>query len=472
MPPLEKPPENIKDINFSNGYYQFKINEGSDNIYFEPFNMDIVLEYMVGIEIRFIVHNGCCIKYYVNGTSRDQDVWIDDLYSMFVYLVQEADPRIKLDGLKFMDYELSENIDIEYLNKFKKYKQVISQKGGTYKPYIDKNLSLFFYKTIENYYVANLPIYKVKQNKILKKYGSETFEQIVIASTFDLISFDKIYFNELAEKILSNKVCDGNLNINMSVFPNIDFNQTIKKVYLTDVIDEKSTRNIVICNKDMFGLYDINNLVSIYNSSPDVIGDIKDYDKIFKNYGQVKIPLSITGGNIKSEKKIIFDQVTINKLKKIDKTYSESQEDLSKIYKYSQKLLKETDFCFKYSFNGKEFCSVKEILNFGIFNGTIDYLGNIKFVKPYYLDNPIFYDKRYFALKNEDGVIILEPAKSNLIYFGNKLVVKEGTIRLINYKNTNEKVYLSLIDPIQKQNINKESFLYKLLNVVNDKSNL
>ena len=43
--------------------------------------------------------------------------------------------------------------------------------------------------------------------------------------------------------------------------------QKIKKVYLTKVIDENNNRNIVICGKDLFELYDINNLVSIQSGS-------------------------------------------------------------------------------------------------------------------------------------------------------------------------------------------------------------
>jgi len=467
LPPLEKPIDDISKINFSNGYYQFKINETSDTIYYRPSGMDIVLEYLAGMEIRFVVHNGTCVKYYIDGISREQDTWINELYSMFVHLVRISDPRVILDSLKFIEYVLSD-INNKYEFKFAKYEK--KQIGGVDEIYTDKNLSLFFNKTIENY-TFDLPTFKVKSIPLFEQ--GKTFEKTIVDSLFDLINLEKIYFDESSGFVFSNLVCDGNIYQKIPVFPSINYSQDIKKVYLSDIINEKSDRNIVICGKDLLNKYDIRDIVNIYNNSPDVIKDINDYDKILEKFGEVKIPLSISGGTKKvKDITLAFNEFISNDLKKMGKKIVQNENDKINIEKYlTQSNNYVSKYEYKYVINKKNFYSVKEISNNNLFNGIINLSGELKFTKPYYLDNPIFYNEEYFIVNNQGQYTLLEPTINNLLYYGDMLKVEDGYVKLISSKGDNEKIYLSLLN-VEQINLSEQSFLNKLLNIVEDNSNI
>lgn len=471
LPPLEKPPSNIKEINFSNGYYEFKINEGKENnIYYQPPDMDIVFEYLEGTVIRFIVHNGTCARYYVNGTIRGQDIWMVDLYSTFVDLVQKSNPKITLVGIKFFDYDLTNKFDNE-LNVIDhtKYLRQISQKsqkgqtGGVGKEYFDINLSLIFNRNIKKLAV-NLPEFvKVNDEPTDIK---DTLEKTIILSTFYLLNSDKIYLDDTKDMIFSNKICDGNNEINIQVFPNIDFNQMIKRTYLSDK-NINSDRKIYICGKDMFKLYSKEELVKLYNSSPCVITETNNIES---QCGE-NILMPIIYSNTKKQGE------TLSFRKILGAKYETNNIILKEIENFKQYEVKVKNIGWEYIFNNNTFKSIKKMSNINL-NGTFDLIGNVQLSKPYFLDNPIFYDDRYFTVKNQDGLITINPTNTNLLFVDCELKIVDGIIKLYGSSGTSgisdEKIYLSLFTIFETQiyDQSKNNFWHKLTYAIPDNSNI
>lgn len=470
LPPLDPPPTNIKEVNFSNGYYEFKINEGKENnIYYQPPDMDIVLEYLEGTVIRFIVHNGTCARYYVNGTIRGQDIWMIDLYSSFVDLVQKSNPKIILTGIKFFDYDLTNQDDGEFdVSDYMKYIRQIrqtGQTGGIGEEYVDKNLSLFFNRNIKKLEV-NLPEFiklNDEQTDII-----DTLEKTIILSTFNLLNSDKIYFDDTTDKIFSNKICDGNKVITIPVFPNIDFNQTIKRTYLSDK-NINLDRKIYICGKDMFKLYNKKELVNLYNSSPCVINDSNKIIDMEKQCGE-NILMPIIYSNTKKQ----GEQITYGKISSVK--YETNIETLYEINNFKQFEEKVNNIGWKYRFNTKLFKSIKKMCDIN-FDGLLDSTGNVQLSKPYFLDNPIFYDERYFIIKNQDGMITINPTDINLLYRDCELKIVDGLVKLSELSGTSdEKIYLSLFTVFETQtqpyhqSIN--NFWHKLTYAIPDNSNI
>jgi len=460
LPLLEKPSTNIMDINFSNGYYEFKINEGTqNNIYYQPPDMDIVLEYMEGTVIRFIVHNGTCVRYYVNGTIRGQDIWMVDLYSTFVYLVQKSNPKITLEGIKFFDYDLTNQDDGEfkYLDDTKYLRQKVQKGGIGDDVYTDKNLSIFFNRNIKKLTVTLPEFIKDNQEHTDIK---DTLSSIITLGTFDLLDFDKIYFNDTADMIFSNKICDGDKEINIPVFPNIDyFNNYIKRTYLSDKNIKSEERQIYICGKDMFKLYTKKELVKLYNLSPCVINesntnDIKQCGEIMPiNYSNTKKQGDIIEYGKKQIKSNMVDMLNV-------------LEEIENFNQYEIKLHNG----WEYKFNTNSYKSTKKMSNI-YFTGVTDSVGKVQLSKPYFLDNPIFYDERYFIVENKDGLMTINPTETNLLYSGCELKIVDGLVKL--YGLGDVKIYLSLFSVFRTQSYQLiNNFWSKLTYAIPDNSNI
>ena len=447
LPPLEKFEGDIGNIDFSNGHYEFIISQ--TNIYYSPPNLDIVLEYKKDTKIRFIVSNGVCTKYYIDGTIRGQDIWMGDLYSLCVKYVKEKNPKIILEGLRLLNL----NIDVEtnifddvFLTKFKKYesdlvnkKNIMNKKGGVENfSYTDKNLNIIMNESIEVYSV-NLPEF-VKfnsANAVELEVNENMLEQTIINNLYDLIGISTVHYNTAEDKIFTNKICDA--EINDLVFPIINYNNQIKQLYAT--MEKENSRNIYICGRDMFGLYDKIKLVKIYNSSPET--------------SSKQISIQLKGSEIKL---ITNDNLATN-------------EQITKIENYEQ-FKKSTTIGYEYEFNSQKFKTLGSMDNI-IFTGFIDANKNITLSSPYYLDNPIFYNPKYFIYDNKSNKLI--PTKTNLLYSGYILTLNDGdgSIELTDEVNiVDQKLYLSLfkLEPYLQSNTN--NFITKLINAIPNKSNI
>ena len=447
LPLLEKFEGVIGDINFSNGHYEFMVSQS--NIYYAPPNLDIVFEYKEDTRIRFVVSNGVCIKYYIDGTIRGQDIWMNDLYLLCVKYVKEKNSKITLEGLRLSNTGTQMEIyDDVFLSKFQKYerdnvnkKNTMNKKGGVGNfPHTDKNLNLIMNETFEIYSV-NLPefisVYN-STNIIETEVNEDTLEQIIVNNLYDLIGTSNVYYDTTEDKIFTNKIC--NTEINDLVFPIINYKNQIKKLYAT--MEKDNLRKVYICGRDMFGLYDKRKLVEIYNSSPEILSQ-----------------------------QILIKQIKGGEFELISNDNSAIIEEINEIENYEQ-YKKSSTIGYEYKFNSKifkTFYSMDDV----IFTGLIDTNGDITLSSPYYLDNPNFYNSKYFIYDSKSSKLI--PTKTNLLYSGYVLTLNNGSglIELTNEVNNRDKnFYLSLFELEPYLQTNTNNFITKLINAIPNKSNI
>lgn len=434
LPVLDKFDGTITDLNnidFANGHFKFVVEqiENDNNLYYSPPFQDVIFEYVIGTEIRFEVKDGKCVKYYIDEVIRYPDPWMNDFYSLCVQLCRETNSIVRLDELKTLN---SSN-----MQKSVEQNPKPNSNQNSNVEINDRNLDEFFIFSIKELELL-LPkfSYSINEKNTNKTNTNEneTLKEVIINSMFEYISKTEILFDANQDIIFTNAQCGTNTI--EQVYTSYDYEQIIYKVYMTKNILKQTDREIYICGKDLFKLYTEDELINIYNKSPNIASMI-----------------------LKS--KDGYSSTDLKKINIIEKSFETEEKNIG----------------WKYEFNSKSFYSIDNLKD-KIFKGLIDSSGNIKFSFPYYLDNPVFYNDKYFQLIQESDKILLKATKNNTLYSKNTIELDSifGIIKLYSDNESSDenkvKIYLSLFK-LSNQANETNNFLNKLINAFGkEKSNI
>lgn len=450
LPELDKFEGSVSDVDFSNGHFKFVVEQISNsdddninNLYYSPPNIDVIFEYIKGTEIRFEVSNNKCVKYYIGEIIRFPDPWMDDFFSICVKYCREPNSIIKLTELKIT------NTELKVSNFESNSNQKINTSNNTHHKIIEKSKKLddFFIFSVENLDLL-LPTFTAGIGfEEINKTSSNTNDSLskaIINNTLNFIANFEIFSSD-NNLIYGIKYCGHNM-MDQLVLESYDYEQIIKKIYVSKIIPKTENREIYICGRDLFGLLNQDELVNIYNKSPNVTGQI-----------------------VKSKIKNADFEYKFMDLTKNNSTHS--MQILNEIKNYT--VYKKKNYIgWELKFNGNIFYTMDDINN-RLFKGIIEPSGKIKFNYPYYLDNPIFYDEKYFKFVSDNDFPILKPSKSNVLYSKNLIKLDSGLVKLFLPNDaSNEKIYLSLFK-LKNQASHMNYFLNKLINAFkNNESNI